>query len=353
MELGSEFELDISNLRNTEDTIFQYLSQYNTIYMDSGRSASAVLNMVLASGTILLPSYICESVIKVYKKQFKVDFYRVRKDFTIDLEDLGQKLNENVTAVYVMHYFGQLQEEQALKYLSEKKQQYGFTIIEDTTHSIFTRSRTIGDYCICSLRKWFPIMDGGVLYSENGLENISVKAVPPKNPSEKLEAMILKKLYIEGKVDCNELYRKIFVNAEEKLDKQKEVYQISDLSRSLLQYFSVTELIEKRKKNYRELSMVLKVNNIQMALKEDERMVPLACPVYIENRDSFRQYLSKNQVYCAVHWPLTGTELEEEEEAMNMSGSIISLPIDQRYDEEHMQYLQNIIMNYKQEMVKT
>ena len=68
MELGSEFELDISILQQTEDNLFVYLSSYNSIYVDSGRSAATVLNKVLKQGTILLPSYICESVINVYKK---------------------------------------------------------------------------------------------------------------------------------------------------------------------------------------------------------------------------------------------------------------------------------------------
>ena len=63
MELGSDFELSLSELERREDSVFQYLQEYNTIYMDSGRSAAAVLNSVIPAGTVLLPDYICESAI--------------------------------------------------------------------------------------------------------------------------------------------------------------------------------------------------------------------------------------------------------------------------------------------------
>lgn len=345
MELGSNFELNMSNLCYTEENIFWYLNSYHTIFTDSGRSAAAVLNMVIKPGILLLPSYICESVIKVYQEKFSLSFYNIGKDFMANKDEFEEKLCENVVAVYVMHYFGQLQDQELLAYLQKKKEQYGFTIIEDTTHSIFTKRRTIGDYCICSLRKWFPVMDGGVLYSEKNLGDIPIESIPVKKPSENLAAMILKNLYIQGKIDCNELYRKIFIEEEEKLDRQRDAFQISEISRALLKYFSVLELAGKRKKNYKELESVLQESGIEVVLKQGE-FVPLSCPIYIERRDTFRRYLAKHQVYCAVHWPLAGTGLEGNRQAKEISEHIISLPIDQRYSSEHMQYLAKLIKDY-------
>ncbi len=346
MELGSDFELDMSNLNQTQDNFFQYLTLYNTVYMDSGRSAAIALNRILKQGTILLPSYICGSVINVYKRQFRIKFYKINADFSVDIKDFEKKLDKNVTVVYITHYFGQLQDKVFINYLYESKKEYGFTIIEDTTHSIFTESKTVGDYCICSLRKWFPIMDGGVLYSDKEMNGISVENIPHKNPSDKLYAMILKHLYIEGKLDSNQLYRKIFIEEEKKLDTQEEIYQMSALSKSLMENFSISELKEKRKRNYHELVKALRKLGINEILKKQE-FVPLCCPVYVENRDEFRKYLIEHQVYCAVHWPLEGTELEGDEEMIHISESIISFPIDQRYGKQHMQYLGNLIEEYR------
>ena len=142
------------------------------------------------------------------------------------------------------------------------------------------------------------------------------------------------------------------MDEEDKLDSQKEVYYMSDLSKCLLSYFSVSELMEKRKRNYQELDNIMKGIGVKGAL-EGEEFVPLCYPMYIENRDEFRKYLIDRQVYCAVHWPLenleseqNGTDLKWDDTAIQMSRNIISLPIDQRYDKKHMQYLGSLIKDY-------
>lgn len=346
MELGSDFELNLSELHIKDDSIYHYLQEYHTIFFDSGRSASRVLNSEICPGTILLPDYICESVIQVYRNLFRIRYYHVNRDFLIDLDDFVRKIDASVTVVYLMHYFGMVQHTEILETIISEKKKYGFTIIEDTTHSIFTKIRTIGDYCICSLRKWLPVTDGGVLYTDQGFKNICAEDIPVKSPSEKLTAMLLKRLYIEGRLDCNELYRNIFTNEEHKLDKQDQVYQISDISRSLLKYFSVSELVKRRKENYALLYETLRYKNMNTVMQCKEG-VPLVCPVYIEDRDKFRAYLAKNHVYCAVHWPLEGTELIYGEDAVYRSEHMISLPIDQRYDIKHMEYLQKLVEEYK------
>ncbi len=345
MELGSDFELSLSELERQEDSVFQYLQEYNTIYMDSGRSAAAVLNSVIPAGTVLLPDYICESVIQAYETKFRIRYYHICKDFSVDTEDLMKKLDDTVTAVYLMHYFGMLQDDKTLEIICACKKKFGFTIIEDTTHSIFTRIKTAGDYCICSLRKWFPVPDGGVLYSDT--EPVKTGGyLPVKNPSEKLTAMLLKKLYIDGKLECNELYREIFVREEHKLDDQNQVYQISDIAGCLLKYFSVTELKKKRIENYQKLLTIVQDKKMQIPLTGKD-FVPLSFPVYAEDRDEFRRYLAEHHVYCAVHWPLERTELFSDEETAYISRHIISLPIDQRYGPGHMQYLWKLIEDYK------
>lgn len=345
MEIGSNFELNMSNLENTNDTIFNYLKSYQTVYTDSGRSALRIINQFLIKGVILLPSYLCSSITSVYQEKFKIHFYKVNKDFTIDLDDFKEKLNEQVSAVYIIHYFGRLQEKNFLNLLYENKQKYGFSIIEDTTHSIFTKNMTIGDFCICSLRKWFPIPDGGVLYSKKPFSNLNTKSIPIKAPSEVLEAMILKKWHIRGKINCNDLYRKIFIEQEKKLDNQNQMFHISEISKGLLECYSISQMIKTRKANYHVLDNFLKSNGINPVLKDTD-FVPLALPIYIKNRDKFRRYLSDNHVYCAVHWPLKNTGLENCTEAVTINNNIISLPIDQRYDKKHMGYLQELIKKY-------
>ena len=69
MELGSEYSLDVSTLSKTEDTLFHYLQdQFQAAYYDSGRSAIRAFSGLLKSGDeILLPGFICESVIRCFR----------------------------------------------------------------------------------------------------------------------------------------------------------------------------------------------------------------------------------------------------------------------------------------------
>ena len=345
MELGSEFELNIAELERVDDTIFNYLSTYHSIYTSSGRNAAKLLNRLLSGGRILLPSYICQSVIDVYKEKFTIEYYHVKKSFDIDLEDLHSKLSQDVAVVYLMHYFGKIQNQHILEFLSHMREKYHFLIIEDTTHSIFTCPNTIGDYCICSLRKWFPISDGGVVYSKRELFGIDAKALHQRIAYGKLDAMILKYSQIHRNVKCNDTYREIFQLEEEKLENEQEILGISCMSRMILNCISLKKMTMVRKRNLQYLRDGLDKTNIEIPIDE-EYGVPLALPIYVNNRDDFRSYLIQNQIYCAVHWPVEDKELRNNKALTEMVTHIISLPLDQRYDGEHLDYMLSIIENY-------
>ncbi|MGN0141598.1 MAG: aminotransferase class I/II-fold pyridoxal phosphate-dependent enzyme [Roseburia sp.] len=349
MELGSNYELDIEALKETEDDIFSYLNCFDTRYLDSGRSAIRALKPLLEKGTILLPNYICESVTAALGDSFEIQFYRLNADFSIDLQDLLKRINEKVKAVYIMNYFGMVQEQECLHQILELKKKYNFVIVEDTTHSIFSDSNAVGDYCICSLRKWFPIADGGVLYTKHELPEHLGEALEKKKPSRVFDAMILKHWFLQNVIDSNHLYRKLFGEEEKKLDEQRDIYSISDLSGNLLQYFSVGEMVEKRKKNYLWVSQYYRNHpkrGISPVFKNTD-FVPLVFPIYVEKRDELRRYLMEHQIYCAVHWPLEGTGLCGDVDAEHKSAHILSLPIDQRYGEAHMEYLCRILDEFE------
>ena len=342
MELGSNFELDISNLKRVDDSIFEYLKNYYSIYLDSGRSAIKLLKSKLGCGTILLPSYICESVIDVFRQDFQIEFYQVTKELEIDLVDFEKKIDRSTAAVYLMHYFGQIQNQEVLSFLTDKRDRYGFLIIEDTTHSIFTSAATIGDYCICSLRKWFPIPDGGVVYSKFCLDAQKLeRKIVPSN----LEAMILKYLFIYKNVPCNHIYRQVFQAEERKLDYQDEIYELSEISSILLSCYSIQELKTKRKKNAEYLFSRINRKQVQPVLREEDD-TPLTFPVYVKNRDSLKRFLSENRIYCAVHWPIEDMRLKQNDLTVEISKHILSLPIDQRYGGAELDYLLSSISKY-------
>lgn len=346
MELGSNFDINIPNLSPQEDNFYGYIQTYNTIFFDSARSGLRFLLKQLNCGMALLPSYICDSVTACFDKK-QLLFYKINEDFSIDMDDFREKLRQGIGIVYLMHYFGALQSSAILKELQLLKEQYDFVIIEDTTHSIFTKCHTIGDYCICSLRKWFPIPNGGVLYSNEQIpgEEQTVQ-FERRTAGTVFEAMILKHLFLKENLDCNSMYRKKFVSEELFLDNTEEVFRISRISEELLNCFSISELKQKRKENLKILCDFLQEKGYSNVLRGDG-FVPLTCPVYMENRDEFRSYLMENRIYCAVHWPLSDSiENPWIEQVQNMSEHMISLPIDQRYGEKELEYMKKVIENY-------
>lgn len=345
MELGSEFSLSLSNLSTVENNTIELINQSGMegVYFDSGRSALRfLLNNLNIEGTYLLPEYICESVIECFPTN-KVRFYRVSDSFVADVDDIKEKTDLQTGIIYVMHYYGMLQPLSVLEKIQEIAHERDITIVEDITHSIFTSLKTIGDYVIGSLRKWMPIPDGGLLLSN---KHFDLTSLEKQLDNSKIYGMILKQLYLEKKLDCNSHYRQLFIESEQRLDRQKRILAISDLSLFLLKCVDSHNLVEQRKHNYSYLKKLLLEQGISPAVELGDNCCPFAFPIRIHNRDCFREYMIDNSIYCAVHWPRDGIRERERKQAVNNATSLISLPIDQRYGRKHMEYMADVISHY-------
>ena len=373
MELGSEFHIDLTDLSVKDNTIYTLLKSYHTFYTDYGRTAISLLYEYLQKQVrkkFLLPSYICDSVVEPFPKEV-ITFYELKENFVIDEAALNALIDTDEYdggIFYLNHYFGAVQPLDMLGRLQKLCKEHQITIIEDTTHSIFTRTRTIGDYCIASLRKWMPIPEGAVIYSMQELPE-DWKALEHAKPSAKIEAMVLKKLFLGQNTaykelmdaeEINEVYRQIFVTEEERIEADKagqgKACTISDLSAFLLQCQDVIKIQENRKRNCLFLQEQLAKHGISLYGQENltgnsseilkEETIPYTALLKLKehNRNDFRKYLMEHKIYCAVHWPI---EIEEQRKYAHVSEwaeQLISLPIDQRYNEEEMKYLAETIL---------
>lgn len=349
MELGSEFNLRLEELEETQHTIYQKLDNYNTCYLDSGRSAIKLLLKELHKGEVLLPEYICDSVIQAFNK-FDIKYYSLLDDLSVDIDDLHSKVNDKTRAVFLMHYFGALQPAETLMQIQNMKNKNKFIIIEDTTHSIFSKTHTVGDYCVCSLRKWFAIPDGGVLYSTRSLESLNIESLKRNTRIEKAYGMMLKTLYLDGGLESNLLYRKIFVESEKKIDEYKEIARLSSFSEYLLKCYNIKDITSARKANYQYLLEKIKQIGLSPIVKVEDDWCPFVLPIQKDRRDDLREYLIENRVYCAVHWPLDSSPLYDNIRSRQLSERILSLPIDQRYGVNEISYLASVLKNYEESL---
>ena len=347
MELGSEFSFSFSDLSIRKNNVLEFFSVFpETYYFDCGRGALQYIARFLKSqDKVLLPECICDSVINCFNKK-SIVFYQIDEKCQIVLDDLLKKLANDVKILYIVHYFGTSQARSVLKELKEACPRE-VVIVEDITQNLFSQNEHIGDYIISSVRKWLPLPGCGSLSVINNKLNIPIPIFPKSTNNKRAVGMVLKDLFIKKELDCHEEYRKIFINEEKLFYKRYDIYMISDFSRFLLRCFEVNEIIEKRKRNYNFLKEKLSkigLNPINDIVDTD---CPFAFVIRVNNRDEFRQYLIQNSIYCAVHWPFDGFAPKEREMSIHNSETLISLPIDQRYDFEHLDYMISIISQYR------
>ena len=224
----------------------------------------------------------------------------------------------------------------------------GIQIIEDITHILFDIEKTFSekvDYYIGSIRKWFGIIDGALMISsKNNLPEIIYKDSDFTNF--RREALKYKEQYnCKKRLSDKDKFRKLFLEAEKSLDDGKNPILISPDSMKLLENLNCSVIKNRRKWNANTLLNLLKtVSGVYFPLNIDQilKTTPFSIPVLIKDRNSFQKKLAEKGIYASVLWPLNDDAREKSLFAVEMENSMLSIPIDQRYDSSDMQKIYDI-----------
>lgn len=117
--------------------------------------------------TILVPSYHCGADLDaIIKTGAKVEFYRVDRSATIDLEHLQRSINANTRALFIIHYFGFA--DPRLTEVRAMCRAHNIRLVEDCAHAMYSKSNgeslgTLGDVSVFSLFKSLPVPHGGAV----------------------------------------------------------------------------------------------------------------------------------------------------------------------------------------------
>lgn len=349
MEIGSEFWLDKNGLHAPANHLPDWLGKYGDVRLTSSGSGAIRLALNQINPKVkkaLLPSYLCESMIWPFEEAgyeifyYDLDEYFQPQDRQIEQTDIGVFLH--------MGYFGFPTNKKLMHTISVLKSK-SVIVIEDVTHTLFYDfpNRLRSDYLIGSLRKWMGIPSGGFLAADKLGENDLSE--PPKDfidlrttsLSQKYDYMQTKKQalktnFLEG-----------FQKAEKTLDEDRQIYRIDELSKSILQQTDSKRIKQLRQSNYTFLATHLKsIKEIDVIFEElDDAVCPIFLPIYVKNgRDELRAALIKKEIYCAVHWPVP-QQLKDRlnSKIEHMYDSILSIPCDQRYNQENMNKIVNSI----------
>ena len=360
-EIGSEFHyeiIDIINAFNSDrNNIVEELGVNidELIYVNSGRSAiKLILDHIIGLGhkKILLPAYLCDSIVRAVKKSgLEYEFYNLDDKLNIDISNLKSKIKTNDECVFFINYFGYGQSKQVETYLKSIKNKN--LIIEDCTHSIFSEelyiNNYIGDYQIVSMRNWFGIPDGAIIIDKNRmLKNLNLEKKYDEFFINRLLGQMIKSEYLKDKDINKETHIKFISNGEMKYDKSFNISKISDLSKAIIENQNYTKLKINRQINYKYLYENLKnIDHIKYIYENfDDKICPIGFVIYAKYRDDLRIYLSKNGIYCPIHWTLP-LEVKEKYPNLNkLSNHILTIPCDQRYTLEDMEYIVDKIKQY-------
>jgi len=229
--------------------------------------------------------------------------------------------------------------------------QLGIPVIEDHSHDPWSQwaMESRADYILVSYRKTLPIPGGGAFWSNTG----SLLPVEPFETDrttaeigEKLEAMLLKTIYLAGGISDKNKYLALYTQAKKRLDElaRADKYDkkaISAIARVMLSVFPWRVWRSKREENYQYLRQQLGQQKDMIIL---ERNKIETCPFMLtllfasrHKRDVVNQRLIERSIYPAIIWPLNRENCEwAGETSIELSGRMLCIHCDGRYSSEDM-----------------
>ncbi len=348
--IGSRIGLEVGALLGPRRAGIPW-SRDAIVATETGRAAIGWLLEALGLGPgdrALLPAYICDAAVDAFRvRGVATDFYRVGFDLRPDGADAASRLQSATRVLLVVHYFGFPADPAALAAMPAGA---GLTRLEDWVQGPLSDGAWwgdwFGDYRVLSFHKLVGIPDSGVLLRRAGVPS------PPRNPilrrpraaffGRRLAAKAAKALAVALAGGAGRsLYRPLFDAAEREAD-GGVLARMSGLSRRILDGLPVREIVARRRDNARRLGeAVAGLSRVTRLLPDaPEGVCPLGLPIRVPRRDSVLAGLIARRVYPAVHWPLPReVDPGAYPEAALLAGEEITLPIDQRYGRDEMDYV--------------
>lgn len=320
-EIGGYFELSLPKSK-------QNLFGNNAIYLNSGRNAlEYILKSISNLRTVWLPYFTCSSIREIFLRidNIQIKYYHVNSRLEIDDIHLDS-LSSDEFLVYT-NYFG------IKNNYVETLQAKGYSnLIFDFSQSLFCKPT---DFCFFSPRKFIGLPDGGIAFSKFSIDVTDCD--------------------LDSYTRCNHLLRRFdYLASDSYLDFKKasasisnqSLKQMSNLTRNIFETCDLNSIREIRNKNFNYIHSNLGHLN-QYDLSNECIDGPLVYPLINDKSEFLRKKLIENKVYVASYWPNIFDEMHSSSVEYNLSNNILALPIDQRYSENEMDRVINLIALYQ------
>ena len=326
--IGGEFPIAVTDVLDAETRHLQSTDVYT---YSSGRAAMYQILKYLQKGKginrILLPDYLCSSVL-VPAKTLKLEYEFYPIDEALELEqDAFSKLFDKTAAVLLINYFGLKDLSNQVAYI--RAHDHNAIIIEDDVQAFYEFKKDLNgvDFKFTSLRKTFAIPDGGLVKTNHNLPKLdSINTFGQY----KAAAALLKSMR-EGNFN-DHIYLELFEKGESLIDSELDC-GMSPVAQKLYSYVDEERVKVRRLNNAKYLLEQLTKLGIKPIMPLIEDHVPLFIPIVLNNRDAVRKAMFKKEIFCPIHWPLEGVDLQR---GRIMAETELSLIIDQRYGVKDM-----------------
>lgn len=356
MGVGGFFEFPEFDCKEYRGSVLYYLiniaeSEDHSFFRDGRQAIKSVLLNIekLEDKICYLPAYLCYSILQPFRESnLKIKFYDHQ-------HPLKPVIDENIknSLLYIVDYFGTefVSNEEICEFLNKNN-----IVILDITHSIFDKNRFKINhenlYLISSLRKAFPIPDGGILYHTNS--KFKMNGSFPKGYENMLEAMVLKSFYLKNvseptfkkSANLKNCFLTLYKNYE--IDKDTSSIQVQDIpsiSLCILKNINISNIINRRSENlnfvYKNIS-----NKEHFLCNISDIKSPFIIPLIFESEEKknvTKELLIRNRIYPPIHWNLQNMIPKNYLYEHELNKKILSIPIDQRYDDKDMSRAVNIL----------
>lgn len=314
-EYGGYFSIEIKN----GNEYYQYdstcLQRYNS-------ARSAIIDAVRDGKyqKLWLPIYTCDSIKRALAK-FQINYaeYHIDEYFRpVDVSILPNEL------LLWTNYYGVFEE----KWIQDNILKNYHDVLIDNTQAFFCKPQ-MNVYNVYSCKKFFGVSDGAYLIHQN------LTCKPTKRFRSLPSALFLLKQVESG---TNGAYEDYLLH-EQRIENEL-LEGMSLLSQRILESIDYDETARKRQANYKYIEKHLnKYNELHFTINTQ---VPMIYPLLIKSK-TLRTYLVQHKIYVSQWWKWVAEYPASNDFERYISEYLLPIPIDQRYAEQDMNEVIDIV----------
>jgi len=309
----------------TKTGTFQFNT--NAIFLNSGRNCFEYILKAQGVRHVYMPKLTCDVMFEsLGKLGIGHSFYSLNTK----LEIVDSPYLEKGEMIVYTNYFGVKD-----SYCNKLVGQYKDQLILDCAQAFYFTAAN-ANHVFYSPRKFFGLPDGGILYTDKILGDTFERDISYTRMSH-----LLKRIDLGAEAGYED-----FKTNDKTLD-DEPIKLMSRLTKALLETIDLDESRERRINNYQHLSKGLDSFNSAEFIRE-EHSCPLVYPLIVnqDKNEGLRKYLIERKIYVATYWPNVLRWFSENEGEHQLAKNILPLPIDQRYNEQDMQRIIDVIKEY-------